>query len=115
VAADGLRFDRFNADVASLGHIAGAGTIDARNKLHFGMVATLPTLTRGGTGAVGTAGTLGGLLGTIAGVATSRTIKIDGIPFLVEGTTSNPEFIPDLSGVALHMLQQQFGALALPR
>ena len=45
VAADGLRFDHFNADVASLGHITGTGTIDARNNLHFGMVATLANLT----------------------------------------------------------------------
>ena len=142
VAADGLRFDRFNADVASLGHITGTGTIDARNNLHFGMVATLANLTlpspvsgsrRGGGGAVGTAigtaGALSGLLGTLMGGGTASKItgaagritgatgerKNERIPFLVEGTTSNPQFIPDLSGVALHMLQGQLGGLALPR
>jgi len=76
VAADGLRFDHFNADVASLGHITGAGTIDARNNLHFGMVATVanPALNPMGTvaGAAGTAiGTvgraIGGLFGTLTG------------------------------------------------
>jgi len=41
-------------------------------------------------------------------------LKNERIPFLVKGTTSNPEFIPDLSGVALHMLQGQLGGL-LPR
>ena len=143
VAADGLRFDHFNADVASLGHITGAGTIDARNVLHFGMVATLTNLTlpspvsgsrrgggRGAVGtAIGTAGALSGLLGTLMGGGTASKItgaagritgatgqlKNERIPFLVEGTTSNPQFIPDLSGVALHMLQGQLGGLALPR
>jgi AsmA protein len=143
VAADGLRFDHFNADIASLGHITGAGTIDARNNLHFGMVATLANLTLpsplsgrrpgGGTGAVGkaigTAGALSGLLGTITGggaaskvtgavgqiTGATGQLKNERIPFLVEGTTSNPQFIPDLSGVALHMLQGQLGGLALPR
>jgi AsmA protein len=141
VAADGLRFDHFNADVASLGHITGTGTIDARNNLHFGMVATLANLTlpsplsgsrRGGGAvgtAIGTAGALSGLLGTLMGGGTASKItgaagritgatgqlKNERIPFLVEGTTSNPQFIPDLSGVALHMLQGQLGALALPR
>ena len=33
------------AIVASLGQITGAGTVDARNNLHFGMVATLANLT----------------------------------------------------------------------
>ena len=143
VAADGLRFDHFNADVASLGHITGTGTVDARNNLHFGMVATLANLTLpgplsgsrrgGGKGdvgtVVGTAGALSRLLGTLtgggaasqiagaAGQITGATgqLKNERIPFLVEGTTSNPQFIPDLSGVALHMLQGQLGGLALPR
>jgi len=143
VAADGLRFDHLNGDVASLGHITGTGTIDARNNLHFGMVATLANLTvpgplsgsrqgggRGGFGtAIGTVGALSGLLGTLAGGGAASQIagaagqitgatgqlKNERIPFLVEGTTSNPQFIPDLSGVALHMLQGQLGGLALPR
>ncbi len=140
VAADGLRFDHFSADVGSLGHITGAGTIDARNNLHFGMVATLTHLTLpssmsgrrpvGGTGAlgtaIGTAGAVGDLLGTLtggdstskitgaAGRITGATgqLKNERIPFVVEGTTSNPQFIPDLSGVALHMLQGQAEGLA---
>jgi AsmA protein len=143
VAADGLRFDHLNGDVASLGHITGTGTIDARNNLHFGMVATLanPTLPGplsgsrrgGGSGEVGTAlgtvGALSRLLGTLTGRGAASQItgaaghitgatgrlKNERIPFLVEGTTSNPQFIPDLSGVALHMLEGQLGGLALPR
>jgi AsmA protein len=143
VAADGLRFDHFNGDITSLGHITGTGTIDARNNLHFGMVATLANLKvpgplsgsrrgggRGAVGeAIGTAGALTGLLGTLTGggaasqitgaagqiAGATSQLKNERIPFLVEGTTSNPQFIPDLSGVALHMLQGQLGGLALPR
>jgi AsmA protein len=144
VAPDGLRFDRLTGVIASLGQIAGAGTIDARNNLHFGMVATLanatppnPLSAAGGGGgaagaidtAIGTAGALGGLLGTITGGSTAGKIAgaaghvagatgqltNERIPFLVEGTTSNPQIIPDLSGVALRMLEGQLGALVLPR
>jgi len=144
VAADGLRFDHFNGVIASLGQITGAGTIDARNNLHFAMVATLANTTRsnplsavdrGGSAveavgtAIGTAGVLGGLLGTITGGKTvgkiagaaghvadaTGDLRNERVPFLVEGTTSNPQVIPDLSGVALRMLQGQLGALALPR
>jgi len=138
VAADGLRFDHFNADVASLGHITGAGTIDARNNLHFVMVATVanpamlnPLSTAGATAgtAIGTVGgAIGGLFGALIGGHPSKGHAPKGhepaatsqgntqrIPFLVEGTTSNPQIIPDLSGVALHMLQGQLGGLALPR
>jgi AsmA protein len=138
MAADGLRFDHFNADLASIGHITGAGTIDARNNLHFGMVATVanpallnPLGTAGGAAgkAIGTVGgAIGGLFGTLIGGglpkghaprghepgATSQG-NTQRIPFLVEGTTSNPQVIPDLSGVALHMLQGQLGGLMLPR
>jgi AsmA protein len=133
MAADGLRFDHFNADVTSLGHITGAGTIDARNNLHFGMVATVanpamlnPLGTVGGsTGtAIGTVGgALGGLFGTLTGAhppkghepAATSERNTQRIPFLVEGTTSNPQIIPELSGVALHMLQGELGGLVLPR
>ena len=55
----------------------------------------------------------------VAGAAAQITgaagqLRNERIPFLVEGTTSNPQFIPDLSGVALHMLQGQLGGLVLP-
>jgi AsmA protein len=139
LAPDGLRFDHFTGVIASLGQITGAGTIDARNNLHFGMVATLanatlpnPVSAVGGGGgaaeaigsAIGTTGVLGGLLGTITRGSTAGKIAgaaghVAGatghvanqrIPFLVEGTTSNPQIIPDLSGVALRMLEGQLGA-----
>jgi hypothetical protein len=61
----------------------------------------------------GAASQITGAAGHITG-ATGQ-LKNERIPFLVEGTTSNPQFIPDLSGVALHMLEGQLGGLALPR
>jgi AsmA protein len=136
IAADGLRFDHFNGDVASLGHITGAGTIDARNNLHFGMVAMVanpallnPLGTVGGAAgtAIGTAGSvvggvIGGLFGAVTGghapkgreAAATNQGNTQRIPFLVEGTTSNPQIIPDLNGVAIRMLQGQLGGLGLP-
>jgi AsmA protein len=121
IAPDGLRFDHFNAVVRSLGLLTGAGTIDARNRLDFKMVATLTDLFSGGAGkAVGTAGTLDELLDMLTGRDVSRDIKGQRIPFLIQGTTSNPEFLPDVGGLVLQTLEQQlrkqgadpFGALA---
>jgi hypothetical protein len=76
---------------------------------------------------IGTTGVLGGLLGgitgggavgAIAGAAAGHVagsqLKNERIPFLVEGTTTNPKVVPDLSGVAMHMIQGQLGTLALP-
>ena len=41
IAPDGLRFDHVNAIVSNVGRVTGAGTIDARSNLNFGMLATL--------------------------------------------------------------------------
>lgn len=110
IAPDGLRFDHFNAVVPPLGYLTGAGTIDARNHLDFKMVATLTNPLGGGVGtAVGTAGALDELLGMLTGGDASRKLKGQRIPFLVQGTTSDPEFVPDVGGSVLQMLKQQVG------
>jgi len=111
MAPDGLRFDHLNGVVRSLGHVTGAGTIDARNNLDFGMVVTLTSAPGGGVGgAVGTAGALNEVLGMLTGDGAKSQIaksQITGqrIPFLVRGTTSDPRFIPDVSGLVIQMLK----------
>jgi hypothetical protein len=122
MAADGLRFDNLNGVVRSLGHVTGAGTIDARNNLDFGMVATLASPPARGIrgavgtgigGAVGTAGALNEVLGMITGGGAKSPIANSQItgqrnPFLVRGTTSDPQFIPDVSGLVIEMLKGSF-------
>jgi AsmA protein len=116
MAPDGLRADNFNAVVPALGTLFGAGTIDAKNNLDFKMVATLTSSLGGATGAAGgAAGALGGLLGKIPGGSGGSTAgKGQRIPFLIQGTTSDPKFVPDVSGLAAEMLKSQLGTLAAP-
>ena len=106
MAQNGLRFDTFNTVMPALGSLTGAGTIDARNNLDFKMVATVTAQLHAGMGGiVGTAaGAVGDVVGNVIGAVTvggkSRNDSTSQrIPFLVKGTTSNPQFIADTSGV----------------
>jgi len=116
MAPDGLRADNFNAAVPALGTLFGAGTIDAKNNLDFKMVATLTSSLGGATGAAGgAAGALGGLVGKIPGGSGGSTASTGRrIPFLIQGTTSDPKFVPDVRGLAADMLKSQLGNLASP-
>jgi AsmA protein len=116
VAQNGLRFDRFNAVVPAVGYLIGAGTIDARNNLDFKMVATVTAELHGGMdSAVGTAGVIGDVLGALTGGGKSSSkSRSQRIPFLVEGTTSDPRFVPDVTGLVIPTLMNQLGNLSVP-
>ena len=131
VAPTGLNADNFKAVVPALGTLAGAGAVDAKNNLDFKMVATLKNPLGGGAqgGAQGgsqqpnsPAGALGGLLGKVGGGAAGQVAggiltgcKETGggpsIPFQIQGTTSDPKFVPDVGGIAAGMLKQQLGCV----
>jgi AsmA protein len=120
MAPNGLNADNFNAVVPSLGTLVGGGTIDSKNSLDFKMVATLKNplgaASSGGAAANSPAGALGGLLGKVAGGAAGGVLggcKGGGpsIPFQIQGTTSDPKFIPDVGGLAAGMLKSQLGCL----
>jgi AsmA protein len=79
----------------ALGQISGNGTIsNPGNVLNFKMVATLS-----GTG---------GVLNVVGGVTGQHSEKI---PFSIQGTTSDPKFIPDVTGMAGSMVGSQVGNL----
>lgn len=64
------------------------------------------------TGAAGQLGSgLGGLLGGAGGGGKSG--KSGGIPFKIQGTTSNPIFIPDVAAMAGSLAKGGLGAAAL--
>ncbi len=110
MAPDGLRADNFNAVIPTLGSLDGGGTIDAKNNLDFKMVATL---TGGALGAMsGATSAVGGLIGKVSGGGGSSGNKGDRVPFMIQGTTSDPKFVPDVKGAAAGMLKSQFGNLA---
>lgn len=102
MAPNGLRADNFMAVLPALGNLSGAGTIDAKNNLDFKMLATLSGNSPAGV-AGGAAGIVGGLTRGGKGGQSS------GIPFLIQGTTSNPKFIPDVGGLVKGMIQSPIG------
>jgi AsmA protein len=119
MAPDGLRADDFNAVVPTLGTLVGAGTIDAKNNLDFKMVATLAKSSAGSTStaaapATGASGILGGVLGKVAGGVGSAATAGSRIPFMIEGTTADPKFVPDVKGIAAGMLKAKLGGLVSP-
>ena len=83
VAPEGTRADNLNLTVPAIGVITGAGTVTPAGALNFKMLANLH----------------GGVAGDLAQVAGMSSGK-GGIPFSIAGTTSKPEFMPDLKGVA---------------
>jgi AsmA protein len=104
MAPDGLRADNFQAVLPAVGSLAGAGTIDSKNNLDFKMAATLATSNVAGAAASPVAAGAG-LLGKLSGGGCKTTT----IPFLIAGTTADPKFVPDVSGIAASMLKSQLG------
>jgi AsmA protein len=107
MAPDGLKADNFDAVLPALGSVVGGGTIDAKNNLDFKMAATLTS----GVGAVaspvsGAANGIGGLLGNSGGGGCKNGTTI---PFMIQGTTADPKFVPDVGGLAAGMVKSQLG------
>lgn len=86
-APEGIRTDDVNLNIPALGVVTGAGTISPGGALNFRLKANLS-----GSAASGIA-QMAGLSGG------------GGIPFLIQGTTSNPTFLPDVQGLAGGALQ----------
>ena len=80
---EGTRADNLNLTVPAIGVITGAGTVSPAGALNFKMLANLQ------------GGVVGGLT-QVAGVGSGK----GGIPFSIAGTTSKPEFVPDIKGIA---------------
>ena len=83
VAPEGTQANNIDLDVPAIGVITGAGTVSPAGALNFNMLANLH----------------GGMAGGLAQVAAAGSGK-GGIPFKIEGTTSDPKFIPDVGGMA---------------
>jgi hypothetical protein len=85
IAPQGIHISNFSSQITGIGTLSGDGDIDPSDNLRFRMVARLAN---------------GGLLRTgFNRLGLLRSVP-DGIPFQVVGTTSQPMFLPDLSGVA---------------
>ncbi|HVP42675.1 MAG TPA: AsmA family protein [Terriglobales bacterium] len=82
VSPEGIRTDNLNIIVPSIGTVTGAGTISASNALNYKMNAKLNS---------------GGMLGGVSQLTSFGQAK-GTVPFLIQGTTSNPIFIPNVAG-----------------
>lgn len=89
VTNEGTRLDKISLVVPALGTVTGAGTISPSNALDFKMIANL------------SGGAVTGLT-QIAGLGSKGT---GGIPVLIQGTTANPSFMPDMKGMAGNQLK----------
>jgi AsmA protein len=97
----GTKIDNLNLVMPSLGTITGNGTVSAAGQLNFKLVANLAGAAGALTSVAGAAG--GGITGglsSLTGGGGGGKSGSNGIPFTVTGTTSNPQVIPDVSGVA---------------
>jgi len=90
VAPEGIKADNIVLDVPSLGIVTGNGVISGNNALDFKMLVKL-------------SGSANNLLGNLTGV--SGLAQSNGLPFLIEGTTSNPVFRPALGTAAAGDIQ----------
>lgn len=90
VAPEGIKADNIVLDVPSLGTVTGNGVIAGDNSLNFKMLLKL-------------SGGAGNMLGSLTGLSSSAQSK--GLPFLIEGKTSNPVFRPALGGAVAGSLQ----------
>jgi AsmA protein len=77
-APDGTKLDKINLVVPAIGAVTGAGIINPSGGLDFKMLADLS----------------GGVAGGLTKMAGSGAI-----PFTIQGTTSNPSFMPDVKGM----------------
>jgi len=90
VAPEGIKADNIVLDVPSLGTLTGNGVIAGDNSLNFKMLLKL-------------SGGASNMLGNLTGLSGSAQSK--GLPFLIEGKTSNPVFRPALGGAMAGSLQ----------
>jgi AsmA protein len=90
VAPEGIKADNIVLDVPSLGIVTGNGVISGNNSLDFKMLIKL-------------SGAANNLLGSLTGVSASA--QSNGLPFLIQGTTSNPVFRPAIGGAVAGDLQ----------
>ena len=84
VAPNGIRTEQINLVIPALGEITGTGTISPSKALDFKMSAKF-------------AG--GSLVGGLTQLTALKNASGGNIPFLIQGTTSSPTFLPDVKAM----------------
>ena len=94
VAPEGVRTQNINLTIPALGTVTGDGTISPGGALNYKMNAAL-------SGSVVTG------LTQLAGIGG----KGGSVPFFIQGTTSDPKFMPDVKGMVGSQLKGGLGGL----
>jgi len=89
VSPGGIQTQNVNLVVPSIGTVTGNGTISPQNALDYKMSVSL-------------SGGLGGGLTAMAGGK-------GGVPFFIQGTASDPKFVPDVKGMLGNQLSNRLG------
>jgi hypothetical protein len=84
IAPEGIRVDGVQVVVPEIGTLTGSGTIDSQKALNFRMVANMAS---------------GGTIANLAARAGLGGAAGRNIPFLIQGTTAEPRFLPDAQGM----------------
>ena len=100
VAPEGIRADNLNLVVPAIASMTGSGTIGGDQALNFQMVANLSTSNS-------PMGKIGGLASAGGGPKGSA----GGIPFRIQGTTSKPEFVPEVGAMAGNLVKGVVGSV----
>ena len=93
VAPEGAKLDKISLLIPALGTVAGAGTVSPAGALNFNMAANLS----------------GGAVTGITQVAGLGGKGTGSIPFFIQGTTSDPKFVPDVKGMVGSELNNLLG------
>jgi AsmA protein len=87
IAPEGIRADDFQLVVPTIGSLTGSGVIGADHSLNFRMVAHVTS----------SASPLSAIAGLVSGGSAQN--RGGNIPFRIQGTTSNPVFVPDVGAM----------------
>jgi AsmA protein len=106
MATTGLRADNFNLVVPALGTVVGGGTLDSKNNMDFKLVASVNSSVLASAGG-SAGGALGGAAGKLLGGGASCKNGGIKVPLQIHGTTSNPQFTPDIGGATASLLKSE--------
>ncbi len=102
----GLRADKFDLVVPTMGTVVGGGTLDDKNNMDFKLVATVNGSMLGAAGGAA-GGTVGGAAGKLVGAGASCKDGGVKVPLQIHGTTADPKFTPDIGGATASLMKSE--------
>ena len=95
VASEGIQTTNLDLVVPAIGQLNGGGTISSTSALNLRMVATLSAESG-----------IASAMGSLTGRPMSKNARI---PFMIQGTTSDPKFVPDVRGILGGAVESELG------